>query len=691
MARRVDWEAVGVLLVAAALRLLALGQVPPGLYHDEAYYGLDALDVLQGHLSLYFPANNGREPLFVYLIAVTVGLLGRSPFALRLGSCLAGLLTVAATMAAGRTLFSRRVGLLAAAVLAVTLWHVHLSRVGFRAVTLPLLIALTLWQGALACQCSLRGSAGEKRPARRWIAAGALYGLSFYTYTAARFTPVALLAFALYTLATGRRRRPSPWRLPQERLIGLGILAALVTVLPLVAYTFLHPDIVLGRPGQVSVFSPAINRGDLWRTLDAHTLRTLGMFFVRGDRIWRHNVPWRPVFDPLLGAAFLLGTAVALRRARQEAGTGLVLIWTAVMALPTLLAEDAPHFLRSVGMLPVLMFLPALGLDWLWQVGTGARLPLRLIVALVLLVGLGSTVWAYFGNYARSAVARYWFEQGAVGLAGRINRFLGTGWDGERMIHLGSDQIVSTCWPICPTVPDGGRQVYLDPALWDEWQPQIRFLVPMLNAVTIGLTGPIPPTSAQAAEQEVAVFVWPYGEWEQAWALLPAPAEIAVEEGPLSQGDRDAQPFVTYLAFFAVRPHPSLPALARFSGGIEWLGVTVSPAEGGAGDLLVRLRWRATEPLPEDYTVFLHYLRDGERIAQGDAPPAGGHYPTALWRPGDVINDDHRVAGIGTPIPGRDALLFGFWRPETGESLPVLDQAGNPVGDWMVVPVATSL
>ena len=120
--------------MATALRLVAFGEVPPGLYHDEAYHGLDAVDILQGQLSFYFPANNGREPLFIYLIALAVGLLGRSPFALRLVAFFAGLLTVAATAAMGRELFSRRAGALAAAVLAVTLWPVHLSRVGFRAV-----------------------------------------------------------------------------------------------------------------------------------------------------------------------------------------------------------------------------------------------------------------------------------------------------------------------------------------------------------------------------------------------------------------------------------------------------------------------------------------------------------------------------------------------------------------------------
>jgi hypothetical protein len=260
-------------------------------------------------------------------------------------------------------------------------------------------------------------------------------------------------------------------------------------------------------------------------------------------------------------------------------------------------------------------------------------------------------------------------------LAGRINGFLGTGWDGQRMLH-GE--------PI-----DG--QVYLDAALWEEWQPQVEFLVESASNLQIGnLQIPNP----QISNPHVAVFAWPYGEWRQAWALLPEPAEIVFEEGPLSQGDRDPEPFTTYLAFFASPPVPDLPAVARFDGGVELLDVKVTPVdldniarEDEDGGIRVRLRWRATAPLRDDYAVFLHVLRDGERIAQADSQPAGGHYPTTVWRPGDVVNDDHRVAEIALPIPGRDVLRFGLWLPESGEVLHLLDEAGNPAGDWIEVPV----
>ncbi|MCP4537063.1 MAG: glycosyltransferase family 39 protein [Chloroflexi bacterium] len=645
-----------VLLIAAILRLVFPGQAPPGLYHDEAYHGLDVMDIQRGNRPLYFPANNGREPLFIYLIGLTVGLLGKSPFALRLAAAPVGILTVAATLAMGRALFSRRVGLLSAVVLAVTLWHVHLSRVGFRAVLLPLFTALTVWQ-------TVRGVRTKKR--RHWIAAGVLYGLSFYTYSAARFTLVVLPVFVLYLWLTQPNiRSRQPLQHPLWRGVGLACLAVLVMVAPLAIYTVGHPDIVLGRPGQVSVFNPAINGGDPWGTLAAHTLRTLGMFFVRGDRIWRHNVPWRPVFDPVLGVAFILGLVVALRRARRDPAAGFVLIWTAVMALPTMLAEDAPHFLRAVGVLPVVVLLPALGLDWLATI-VKSRLGRLAILILPLLFGLGSTTWAYFTNYAftNTRMSGFWFEHGAETLSGRINEFLGIGWDGDRMLHG----------------DPGDRHVYLDPTLWEEWQPQIEFLVAASDEMTVGLETNQPTTS------QTAVFVWPYGDWQRAWLLLPNPSEITIERGPLSQGDRDPEPFTTYQAFFAAPPDPSVPPMARFSDGVELLDVQVTEV---VLDLVrVRLRWRATIPLAEDYTIFLHYLQDGELIDQADRRPAGGYYPATVWRPGDVINDDHYIKYFDASLTGHDIFRIGFWQPESGARLQLLDEAGNPAGHWIEVPV----
>ena len=83
-----------ILLIAAVLRLIALPAMPPGLQHDEVFHGHDAVTVLLGNHPLYFTSNAGNEPLFIYLMSLTIGLFGHNAWGIRLAAVICGLLTV---------------------------------------------------------------------------------------------------------------------------------------------------------------------------------------------------------------------------------------------------------------------------------------------------------------------------------------------------------------------------------------------------------------------------------------------------------------------------------------------------------------------------------------------------------------------------------------------------------------------
>ena len=127
---------------------------------------------------------------------------------------------------------------------------------------------------------------------------------------------------------------------------------ALLVLMPLGLTHCAHPDIVLTRSGQVSIFNDEINGGDFAGTFIRHIIRSVGMFIFRGDRIWRHNLAYRPVWKAGLSVAFIIGVGFSLASFRKHPAVAVVLLWTAVMLIPTLLAEDAPHYLRAVGVLP---------------------------------------------------------------------------------------------------------------------------------------------------------------------------------------------------------------------------------------------------------------------------------------------------------------------------------------------------
>ncbi len=128
----------------------------------------------------------------------------------------------------------------------------------------------------------------------------------------------------------------------------------------------------------------------------------------------------------------------------------------------------------------------------------------------------------------------------------------------------------------------------------------------------------------------------------------------------------------------------SLPSLSHP------LGVTFGGQIRLAGYELVReaemlhltLWWQALTASPNDYTVFVHLFgpESPVPVAQNDAPPRGGAYPTSWWVPGEVVSDTVIISLRDVP-PGEYRLAVGLYRPETGERLPALAADGTPIPD----------
>jgi 4-amino-4-deoxy-L-arabinose transferase-like glycosyltransferase len=650
---RTEWAGLGgTMVVALVLRFYAIGRIPPGLYHDEAFNGLDALRVWGGARPVFFAANNGREPLFIYLIALSVSLLGRSPGAIRIVAAVLGVLTVPATWLLARAMFGRRVGVLSAALIAGLVWPLNLSRIGLRAVGLPLFLALALWQFWRGLETSRK---------QHYIAGGILYGLTFYTYTAARFTVLALALFLLYQLIFDKSR------LHWSGLLCFALAASLVSI-PLLNYGALHWNEFVRRAGQVSVFNPEINDSDLWGTLGRHLVRTLGLFFWRGDFIPRHNVPWRPLFDPLTAAFFVIGLCLCAGRGRRHPACAFTLIWIATLLLPTILAEDAPHFLRAVGILPLAVVPAAVGLDAGWQ-RLADRMRPRLafgVTVVFLAVAAGSTTWDYFVRHARNPTLSYAFEAGEVQLAIEANRFLGTGWDG-------SELVATNCEPL------PGRHVVLVSQLWDQ-RPTVRFLVPASDALTILREDSSPKP---APGETVFLALWPHEDLRPYIEWLPVGSVITVHEGALERGDLEETPHLLYVAFTATPTEADVTPETRFAEGLTLLGHDIEIEADGA--LRVRLRWQATEAIATDYTVFVH-LVDGESVlTQSDGYPAGGYYPTSWWRPGDVLLDEHLLTLSEPYDPARHRLRVGWYELQSMRHLPVLEKDGQPGDEYAIL------
>ncbi len=660
VARPTRWVALALVLLtilAALLRWWALDQLPLGLYRDEAFNGLDALQVLAGHRPIFFIANNGREPLFVYLAAGAVGLLGRSPGALRAVSALAGTLTIPALYWLGRELFGWRVGLWAAALATTSVWLLSLSRIALRAGLLPLLAALAL-------AAAWRGQRLRSLP---WmLAAGALLGLSFYSYLAARFAPLALLLAGAWCLLD--RRRQVWWR----GWAALGALALLVAA-PLALYLWEQGEL-LGRAGQVSILNPAISGGDPLGALARNVGRALRMFAYGGDFIPRHNAPWRPVFTPVVAVAFYVGVALAAWRARRDLAPRLALAWLPTMLLPTILAEGAPHFLRAVGALPMVMLFPALALDALATRMAGRR---RAALAGVALLIVASGAFFDVRDYRRhlaSEAVYYQFEGGATQLAVEINAHLGAGWQGSGL-------------KVAAMEPRPGRGVWLAARLWEQW-PSVRFLVELPERVTRLEQGAPPPSTAP---DDLLVILWPFDDHASVLAGLPPERAWELSEGAWERGDLEPEARLLYVRLRGVAAGDlSMATGPVWEDGIALVGAEMAPAEDGRS-LDLTLYWRADIPPSGEYSAFRHVLCAGARVGQGDGPPGAGIWPTNAWRAGDVLVDRREIALDQAWDAAQCQVQVGLYRWQDLARVTVRDAGGLPLVDDAITLTSSGL
>lgn len=109
-------------------------------------------------------------------------------------------------------------------------------------------------------------------------------------------------------------------------------------------------------------------------------------------------------------------------------------------------------------------------------------------------------------------------------------------------------------------------------------------------------------------------------------------------------------------------------------------GVVLRAFEVDAGGT-VWLTWQPSAPADRQYSFFVHLLdAEGGRIAQADVTAWPGP-----WRAGDVIVTRFELGEDVTMAPGAVWRLGMYYFTEDGDTrgVDVLDEAGNPAGQWV--------
>ncbi|HEY5901777.1 MAG TPA: PA14 domain-containing protein [Anaerolineales bacterium] len=410
-ARRARWlEAAAfalILLLAIFLRIYRLNAIPPGIYVDETNGALDALRILEGNGASPFGTGwYGTPNGYLYYMAAVFKLLGAGWYSLKLVSLLPAILTIPAVYLLGRLMYGPSAGLIAMFLMAVSRWHLSMSRWGWNETAPPLFQVLAtffLWRGL------------RDRRALDYALGGVLAGLSLYTYLSARLALATLFIYILFWLVSD----PAGWRAGLRRSgAGLLVLAlgAGVAAAPLAVTYAKDPFALSNRVSEISVTRDIREQGSLAPL--AQNLGDIFKFFHQtGDLQGKHNLPGEPMADPFTGLFFAIGLAYAISGWREQRSF-LLLLWLVLGLAGSFLSShsESPQSYRALTALPAVVLLAADAIDrsgrglhrWLGErswIAPRPRLPALASAILIAAVAAGAALWessVYFGRQAAS-------------------------------------------------------------------------------------------------------------------------------------------------------------------------------------------------------------------------------------------------------------------------------------------------
>lgn len=195
---KLNWVLTGILVLATVLRIPNISRYPAGFTADEADLGYNAYSILKTGMDewgtpwwkLFFTNMRSfgdyKLPLYSFLTIPSIAILGLNEFAVRLPSAVFGTLSIIGVYFMAKKLYPARgeiLGILSATIIAISPWHIQLSRGAFEANLITFFLPWAIYFFL----------------SKRYTFALSSIALSFYSYHTARYlAPFLLLILVLY-------------------------------------------------------------------------------------------------------------------------------------------------------------------------------------------------------------------------------------------------------------------------------------------------------------------------------------------------------------------------------------------------------------------------------------------------------------------------------------------------------------
>lgn len=382
-AKKITFAALSIITILAAfLRFWQLGINPPSLTWDEVAWGynayslgVDGRDEFGRFLPLDYIESFGdfKPVVYAYLDVIPVKLFGLNEFAVRFPSAFFGTLTVLLTYFLTKRIFSSReksslhnihIALLASFFLAISPWHINLSRAAFEANVATFFLVAGVWAFLKALQ------------ENKWylVASSVFFALSLYTFNTSRIV-APLLACSLVI---------GFWKqlILKKKEVLIACIVGILFLLP--SYKFLLSPQASLRFKEVNIFTDIDvikranqqiqNDDNAWWSKIIHNRRLVygveylrhyfdnlnpSFLFIKGDgnpKFSTQDVGQMYLWD---SAFFIIGILVLFRL--RQGNWWVIPIWIVVGIIPAATARETPHGLRIETIIPTFQILTAYG------------------------------------------------------------------------------------------------------------------------------------------------------------------------------------------------------------------------------------------------------------------------------------------------------------------------------------------
>ncbi len=417
---------IGIIILAAVLRLWQLGNIPPSPDWDEVALGYDAYSIIhtgRDEFGKFLPVvlrsfDDYKPALYAYLTIPSILMFGLNVFAVRLPSAVFGILSVLATYFLVKELFStsskeilntkykilntkykilntEALALLSALLMAISPWSIQFSRVGFESNVGNVLNILT----------ALFFIKGLKKPWMLFLSAF-FAGSAIYVYQSEKvFTPLLVLVLALIY-------RKQLFSLSKKYLVSV-VLLGLIVVLPMGLYIVTNRAALLRVTG-TSIFSyqTELLKSDIQKLQrDQANNDKLGLIldnrrviyavtivsgyishfdpnwlFITGD-ISRHHAPNVGILYLFEFSLILIGIYQLLFGNFNKKTKFTVFALFLIAPIPASITTGVPHAVRTLNFLPTWQIFAALGIVTTIQLLSNVKLK-KLNLKILYIIGI---------------------------------------------------------------------------------------------------------------------------------------------------------------------------------------------------------------------------------------------------------------------------------------------------------------